>query len=187
MKIIKESDALAVNLACDFLRAGKIISFATDTVYGLAVDAANFKAVEALYKIKNRDKKKPIAIFVKDLAAAKKIFYFDKIAEKIAKEFLPGGLTLILKTRPQALKELASNLNQNDDGFLGFRIVDQKFIKNLLKKFDGILAVTSANPRDQEPAINASEVKKYFTISKLALLVDGGVAKQKIASTIVNL
>jgi tRNA A37 threonylcarbamoyladenosine synthetase subunit TsaC/SUA5/YrdC len=64
MKIIKESDLNAVELACDFLRQGKVISFSSDTVYGVAADAKNFDAVNTLYEIKNRDSKKPIAIFV---------------------------------------------------------------------------------------------------------------------------
>ena len=80
MLVVKEGDPDALNIACDFLCAGKIISFATDTVYGLAADATNHAAIATLYRIKNRDEKKPIAIFVKDLTTAKKIFYFFSAA-----------------------------------------------------------------------------------------------------------
>ena len=187
MLVIKENDKNAINLACEFLRNGKIISFATDTVYGLAVDASNFKAVEDLYKIKNRNKKKPIAIFVKDFEAAKKIFYFDEISQKICKKFLPGSLTLVLETKPEALRLLATNLNQNNDNFLGFRIIDSFFIKNLLEKFNGILAVTSANLSEEKSAITAQEVEKYFNNSKLDLLLDGGICREKTASTVIKI
>lgn len=187
MKIIAENDENAVDLACDFLRAGKIISFATDTVYGIAVDASNSQAIQKLYEIKNRDEKKPIAIFVKDLAAAKKIFDFDEVAQKIAEEFLPGSLTLVLKTKAQALSNLAANLNQNSDNFLGFRIVDNFFIKKLLEKFAGNLAVTSANKSGETAAISASDVQKYFQNSSLDLLIDGGICQQKIASTVAKI
>jgi L-threonylcarbamoyladenylate synthase len=187
MLVVKESDGDAIELACKFLRAGKIISFASDTVYGIAVDASNFKAVAALYEIKNRDPKKPIAIFVQNLAIAEKIFFFDEKSEKIAKNFLPGSLTLVLKTRKEAWSFLASNLNQNDDNFLGFRIVRNDFIEKLLKNFGGILAVTSANKSNQEAAVNATEVEKYFATSKLSLLVDGGSSKQKIPSTVAKI
>lgn len=173
------------NLANNSLRAGKIISFATDTVYGLAVDASNFNAVEDLYKIKNREKNKPIAIFLKNLEEAKKLFYFDEAAERISKKFLPGSLTLVLKTRPKAASLLASNLNQNNDGFLGFRILDQKFTQDLLEKFGGIIAVTSANPAGKKPSINSSEVKKYF--GDIDLVIDGGTCEKKIASTVVKI
>lgn len=187
MLIIKESDPNAVNLACEFLRAGKIISFTTDTVYGLAVDAANSKAVENLFALKKRDQKKPIAIFVKDLNAAKKIFYFDETAEKIAEKFSSESLTLILEKKPESTRLLAANLNQNDEKFLGFRIVNRDFIQNLLTKFAGILAVTSANPSTAKAAIRASEVEEYFAKSNLDLLVDGGKSEREIASTVIKI
>jgi len=185
MQIIKESDHNALELACDFLRAGKIISFACDTVYGIAVDAGNFKAVENLYKLKNRAKNKPIAIFLKDLEVAKKIFSFDKTSTEIAEKYLPGSLTLVLKTNVEALSNLASNLNQNDDGFLGFRITNYKFVQDLLEKFGGIIAVTSANLTNEKPAINAAEVEKYF--NDLNLLIDGGTCEKKVASTVAKI
>jgi tRNA A37 threonylcarbamoyladenosine synthetase subunit TsaC/SUA5/YrdC len=82
----------------------------------------------------------------------------------------------VLKTKENVKNILAENLNQNDDRFLGFRLVEKKFIKNLLQKFDGILAVTSANKSNHEASISADEVKKYFTNSKLALLIDGVIS-----------
>ena len=136
MLIIKESDTNALELACESLRLGKIVSFTADTVYGLAVDASNSKAVEALFALKKRDPKKPIAIFVKDLASAKKIFSFDEVAEKFAEKFASESLTLILETKPESSALLAPNLNQNDEKFLGFRIVNRDFIKNLLVNLD---------------------------------------------------
>lgn len=187
MLVVKESDSSALNIACDFLRAGKIISFATDTIYGLAADATNQAAISALYQLKNREEKKPIAIFVKDLATAKKIFYFDETAEKIAEKFSLGGLTLVLQKKSENPCKLASNLNQSDDEFLGFRIVDRTFIKNLLEKFGGILAVTSANISAQKSATTPEEIKKYFANSDLGLIVDGGKSATEIASTVVKI
>lgn len=184
MKVISEKDLDAVSIACEFLRAGKVISFATDTIYGIAVDASNFKAVEALYKIKKRDEKKPIAIFVKDLKAAKKIFYFNNLAKKISEKYFPGALTLVLKTKIKSASILAKNLNYNADGFLGFRIVDSNFIEKLLEKFDGALAVTSANLSGQKAATSATEIVKNLT--KLDLLISGKVSK-KTPSTVLKI
>jgi len=183
MLIINEENFEAASVASDFLRDGKIISFPTDTVYGLAVDASNIKAVDALYQLKNRDHKKPIAIFVKDLASAKKIFFFDKKAEEIAQKFFPGALTLVLKTRVEASQILAPNLNSNNDGFLGFRIVDSFFIKKLFEKFSGILAVTSANFSGEKEAKNSQEIKNKFP--KLDLIIDGKTSLQA-ASTVIK-
>ena len=186
MKIISENNSDAVALAKQFLQDGLLISFASDTVYGIACDASNSKAAERLYDLKNRDPKKPIAIFVKDLETAKKIFIFDELSEKIAQEFFPGALTLVLKTQPNIQIKISPDLNK-DNEFLGFRIVDRNFIKNLMANFDGVLAVTSANLAGQNPAASAKEVKKYFSNSKLDLLIDGGISQEKEASTVVKI
>jgi len=186
MKIISENNSDAVSLAKQFLQDGLLISFASDTVYGIACDASNSKAVQRLYDLKNRDPKKPIAIFVKDLETAKKIFIFDELSEKIAQEFFPGALTLVLKTQPNIQIKISPDLNK-DNEFLGFRIVDRNFIKNLMANFDGVLAVTSANLAGQNPAASAKEVEKYFSNSKLDLLIDGGISQEKEASTVVKI
>jgi L-threonylcarbamoyladenylate synthase len=184
MLIVNENDPNAATLASEFLRDGKIISFSTDTVYALAADASNFGAVETLYQIKNRDPKKPIAIFVKDLEAAKKIFFFEKKAEEIAKKFLPGALTLVLQTRNEAFSYIASNLNKNSDNFLGFRVVDNFFVKELFKKFDGILAVTSANISGATAATNPDEIKNI--LPNIDLLIEGEISHQP-SSTVAKI
>jgi L-threonylcarbamoyladenylate synthase len=184
MKIIDEKNPKAAELASEFLRDGKIVAFATDTVYGIASDASNTKAVEKLYRLKKRDEKKPIAIFLPNLSAAKKIFIFDEISEKIAKEFLPGALTLILETNNNSSSLLAANLNQNNDNSLGFRIVDSFFVKKIFEKFNGFLAVSSANLSNHEPAKSAVEVEKYFP--ELDLLVCGEFSS-KMPSTVAKI
>lgn len=186
MKVILENNKEALKLAVAYLREGKVISFATDTVYGIAADAENERAVECLYNLKKRDHQKPIAVFVKDIKAAEDIFYFDDISKKIAAKFLPGGLTLVLKQRPESLHKIAKNLNSDAKNFLGFRIVDRDFVKKLLAEFDGILAVTSANQAGEEPAVKAKEVADYFLNSDLDLVIDGGDLVQKNISTVVK-
>lgn len=183
MQVINEKDDDAAQVACELLKAGKIISFPTDTLYGLAVDASNSKAVSDLYKIKNRDHKKPITIFLRDLDAAKKIFSFDEKSKEIAEKYLPGALTLILKTRDDSLS-LSPNLNEDSNNFLGFRIVDSFFVRNLFKKFDGILAVTSANISGDKPAKDSDEVKENF--SNIDLIIKGKISKQQ-ASTVAKI
>lgn len=184
MLILNEQEKNAAEVASQFLQGGKVISFPTDTVYGFAVDASNDKAVATLYKIKNRDPEKPIAIFVKDLEVAKKIFFFDKKSEEIAQKFLPGALTLVLETRDEPLVYLASNLNNNSDNFLGFRIVNSFFVSELFKKFDGILAVTSANISGKKAATNPREIKENFP--DLDLLIEGEISHQP-ASTVAKI
>lgn len=186
MKIVPENNPNAISLACQMLRQGEVISFATDTVYGFAVDASNEKAVEKLYALKNRDAKKPVAIFVKDISDAKKIFHFEDSAKKIAEKFLPGALTLVLQQNNSDFCQIAKNLNREAENFLGFRIVNRDFIMKLMAEFSGILAVTSANLSGAEPANNSAQIEKYFANSNLSLIVDGGELSSKAVSTVVK-
>ena len=184
MLVIDEKKSNAVDVAIDFLQKGKVICFATDTVYGVAVDATNSKAVEGLYKLKKRDKNKPIAIFLKNLESAKKLFIFNDLASEIVEKYMPGDITVILKTTDFAKKILAKNLNNNDNDFIGFRIIDSYFVQKLFEKYNGILAVSSANEASQNPCISASLVKK--NLKNLDLLIVGKKTS-KISSTIVKI
>ena len=184
MKKINQLDKNAISEAKEFLNKGKIISFNCDTVYGLAVDASNSEAVLDLYKLKERNKDKPIVIFVKNIEVAKKVFKFNAKSLEIAKEYFPS-LTLILEKQENIPYKLANNLNEHDS-FLGFRILDNEFTQNLFSQFDGILAVTSANPSNEKPAINADMVEDYFKDSNI-LLIDGGDSKEKIASSVIKI
>lgn len=185
MKIISENNPNVINLACEALKNGEVIAFATDTVYGIACDAANRNAVKKLYDIKKRDEKKPIAIFVKNLAIAEEIFLFDELSKKIAQNFLPGSITLVLQKKIDSSIKLADNLNPQDNS-LGFRIVDRKFIAELMSNFAGVLAVSSANLSNQNPALTAKDVEKYFLNSTLKLIVDGNCKKNAEVSTVIK-
>jgi L-threonylcarbamoyladenylate synthase len=185
VKIISENNPNVINLACEALKNGEVIAFATDTVYGIACDAANRNAVKKLYDIKKRDEKKPIAIFVKNLAIAEEIFLFDELSKKIAQNFLPGSITLVLQKKIDSSIKLADNLNPQDNS-LGFRIVDRKFIAELMSNFAGVLAVSSANLSNQNPALTAKDVEKYFLNSTLKLIVDGNCKKNAEVSTVIK-
>ena len=184
MLVIDQKNSNAVDVAIDFLQQGKVICFATDTVYGVAVDATNPSAVERLYELKNREKNKPIAIFLKDLESAKKIFIFNSLSNSIVEKYIPGGITVILETNKFAQKILAKNLNNIDDDFIGFRIVDSYFVKELFKKYNGILAVSSANKAFKDACISANSVKK--NLKDLDLLI-AGKKTSKTSSTIVKI
>ena len=184
MLVIDEKKSNAVDVAIDFLQKGKVICFATDTVYGVAVDATNSKAVDGLYKLKKRDKNKPIAIFLKNLESTKKLFIFNDLASEIVEKYMPGDITAILKTTDYAKKILAKNLNNNDNDFIGFRIIDSYFVQKLFEKYNGILAVSSANEASQNPCISASLVKK--NLKNLDLLI-AGKKTSKLSSTIVKI
>lgn len=182
--ILSEKNPHSVEKIIALLKQGEVIAFPVDTIYGVAVDATNCAAVEKLYQLKKRDEKKPIAIFLPNIKAAQEIFTFDKTTKNIVEKYLPGALTVVAKVNENAKKILAKNLNKNDDNFLGFRIVDSFFVQNLFKKFDGILAVSSANISALQPAQSADEIAQYFP--ELALIISGEI-KYKRASTVIKI
>jgi len=184
MQIINQKDSNSVELAIKYLQAGKVICFATDTVYGVAVDATNPDAVERLYKLKNREQNKPVAIFVKDKKMAEKLFLINELSAKIIDKYMPGAITVILPTTNYAKKILAKNLNNNHNDYIGFRIVDSFFVRNLFNKFNGIIAVSSANKAFEDAGSNAGMVKK--NLKKLDLLIVGKKTS-KFSSTIVKI
>ncbi len=186
MKKIDINQQDCIKIACQYLKKGKIISFATETVYGLACDASNKNAVDELYSLKNRSHDKPIAIFVKDLDVAYDLLIFDDLAKNIAQKYLPGSLTMVLKKNKSSEIKLAENLNMHDE-FLGFRISSNDFVQKLMLDFDGVMAVTSANISGTKAANYDFEVEKYFANSKLDLLICNGACASKIASTVVKI
>jgi len=88
-----------VKIAVQSIKQGKVIVCPTDTIYGLIANVANKKAVERIFKIKKRSKKKPYPIFIKDLKQAKKIARIDKKQEKFLKRVWPGEITAVLKRK----------------------------------------------------------------------------------------
>ena len=130
--IISQYHQDSVNLAMQQLQQQQVIAIPTDTIYGLAVDATNFEAVEKLYALKKRENQKPIAIFVQNLAMAKEIFAFNELAEKLANLHMPGKITMILPAKENSFN-LATNLNYHHKT-IGFRFVDSFFVQKLLRQ-----------------------------------------------------
>lgn len=186
MKIVKQNDPGATKIAAEILKNDGIICFATETVYALACNGSSDIAVAKLYKVKQRDLKKPVAVFVKNLATAKKFFHFNKIEEAIAKKFMPGMITMVLKKKTTAKQKIkVSLLLNNNDQNLALRIPDHQFCLELLNEFDGIIAATSANLSNQPAAVDFTQSLQYFQ-NKIDLIIDGGVCVHKIASTVLK-
>lgn len=183
MLVITEQSQNAAEIAAQALKNNQVICFATETVYALACDTTSDIAVARLYEIKKRNPKKPIAVFIKDLKTAEKFLNFNDIEKKIAQNFMPGMITLILDKKPNSL---VSPLLNNNENTLGLRIPNHKFCLELLKNFDGVIAATSANISDQKEAIDYLQAVKYFK-NKVDLIIDGGVCQHKMASTVLKI
>ena len=143
--------------------------------------------IERIYKIKFRDRSKGLLLLVSDFEEALKVAEFNDISKKLAENFWPGQLTLILKRKEPNVIPLELTGFQNT---IGLRIPDNEIILrilNLLKEkgyFGGIIG-TSANYSGENPTISGEEVTKKI-LSPIDLIIDGGKSKSKIPSTIVD-
>lgn len=184
--MIPESSPEALPQAIKFLRAGEVISFATETVYALACDASNSDAVSRLYRLKEREAEKAIAIFTKNVEMATQYLTFNATQKKIAEHFMPGELTLILQKKTDSAAPALSPLLNKNGNSLGLRIPNHQFTLALLNAFDGVIAATSANKSGQPAAISADSSKIYFD-QKIPLIIDGGICRYQLPSTILKI
>ncbi|MDO8424498.1 MAG: L-threonylcarbamoyladenylate synthase [bacterium] len=176
MKSIKE--------AIRIIKNGGVIVAPTDTVYGLICDATNQKAVERLFKIKQRPKNKAVPIFVKDVETAKKLAEIDKAQEKFLEKVWPGKITAVLK-----LKNQRSKLYGVGKITVALRVPGSKLILELLKKTKKPLTGTSANVSGQPASGNVKEVLRQFEGRKYQpdLVIDAGSLPGSNPSKIIDL
>ena len=169
----------ALKAAYETLISGGIVAIPTDTVYGFAAIVHNETAIEKLYKIKERDQKKSIAVLLGDAEQAHLVAHeFPAKAQRLAKAYWPGALTIIIRKNAG----LPVNLTSND--LVGLRIPDCEFTRELIR-LTGPLAVTSANISGQPPAKSVSEFMEILG-SHLDLIIDGGPCSGGVPSSVIN-
>jgi L-threonylcarbamoyladenylate synthase len=162
------------------LQAGELVALPTETVYGLAGDASNPKAIKKIFDLKGRPKEQALSVLIEDKADME--IWATEIppyAVKLAEHFWPGPLTLILPKASYVNPLLTGHLSS-----IGLRVPAHPIALAVLKKFGRGLAAPSANSWGQAPPITAQEVAHYF-LSDL-WIIEGGHAKFGFASTIVD-
>ena len=163
---------------------GKVVAIKTDTVYGLICNAYDKKAVDKIYDLKSREKKKPLSIFVKSISDIEKYVSSDNLTKRnisIMEKYWPGALTIIFKKKDDTLSHLTEGKNS-----IGIRIPDDKLLLEILAMCDFPLAQTSCNISGEEPYENADKIRDRFGDS-IDLIVDGGRVIDKKPSTILSL
>ncbi len=176
-RILKPSQSAAAECA-KALSKGRAVIYPTETVYGLGVDATNRKAVRSLFEIKKRDPKKPVSVAVASLSQAKRIAEFNKSAIALAKSFLPGPMTIVLRSRV-SLPQITAR------GKIGIRIPKNSFVLLMLKKFGKPVTSTSANISGLKSASDTDQLDASL-VPLVDILIDGGETKHKTESTVVD-
>jgi len=168
--------------AAEIIKEGGVVAVPTETVYGLAADATNARAVKRIYKIKNRPQDNPLICHFDSFASAKKfVTAVPQYAEALAKSFLPGPVSLLLKL-PANSPLLPATGGRNS---VIIRVPDHSLFIKLLKKLDFPLAAPSANTSGKYSPTNAQMVEKDLG-KKIDGIIDGGQSKVGLESTIID-
>ena len=166
--------------AAELIKAGGLVIYPTETVYGLAADPFNRIAVLKVFGAKRRPLNKPLSVATSSLEKADELVFINEAARKIAGAFLPGPITMILKKKARLPKELTAGSEK-----LGIRIPDHPIALRLIE-LAGPITATSANITGQPAPTTAYEAKKQIGKS-VDFVLDGGECKIKEPSTVIDL
>ncbi len=165
--LTQESYETVLSDAVTALRNGELIVAPTETRYGLLVNASDSSALEKLYQAKQRPGFMPTAIFVNSYDEIFEYGELTQAAEKLAKAYLPGPLTLILTAKKPMEKYVVFK------GKIGIRYSGSKLMADLLSRIDFPLSATSANISGKNECESIEEIKNEFKDS-VALYIDSG-------------
>ena len=178
---IEPATAALLN-AVEYLRAGELVAFPTETVYGLGADARRDDAVRAIYAAKGRPSGNPLIVHVADLAAAKACAaHWPNLADRLAKQFWPGPLTLIVP-RGEGLSPLVSAGRHT----VALRCPKHPVAEALLCVFNGPIAAPSANRSGFTSPTTAQHVMAELS-GRVPLILDGGACDIGLESTVLDI
>lgn len=170
---IKEAAAL--------LKAGELVAFPTETVYGLGGNALSDAAVARIYETKGRPTFNPLIVHVPSLEGAKKYAVFSAAAETLAKKFWPGALTLVLPRREDCALSLLVSAGLDT---VALRVPAHPAAQALLKEVEIPIAAPSANKSGRVSPTEAAHVRADFGDD--VYILDGGACELGIESTVVD-
>lgn len=174
--------AQQVEKAAEIVKAGGVVAFPTDTVYGLGANPFIDKAVDRIYKVKGRARHLPLPILLADEAQVTDVIAsVSELAGLLMKHFWPGGLTLVL---PRAASFPGSATAGGDS--VAIRMPDHEVTLALIRRAGVPIIGTSANLSNQPSALTAQDVKDQLG-SAVDLVIDGGRCPGGVESTVVDL
>lgn len=155
----------------------KVIIFPTDTVYGIGTPIFDLDGIERIYRIKNRSKDKPLACLCANLKQIEEIAYVDDNAKKLINRFLPGGLTIILKSTEETISKIGYKT-------IGVRIPNHALALSILEEY-GPMLTTSVNDSGEVPINEYEEIMVKY--NKLVdRIYDSDLSSSNISSTVVK-
>ena len=183
MKNIYKNSQSNLNKAKKILNKNNIIAVPTETVYGLAGNAYSNESIKKIYKMKKRPRKNPLIIHYYNLKALKKDAHLDEKFFKLYRKFSPGPITYVVRKKENSKISLLANANLKT---IAIRFPKNKIIRKLLKNLKFPLAIPSANISSAVSPVSSSDVLDEFS-NKLNFILDGGISKIGLESTVINL
>ncbi len=180
-QVLPANDTEALAHAVRLLRAGKVIAFPTDTVYGVGAHGFNERAIDQLFLAKNRGRDKPIPYLLanqSDLALV--AIDIPHAAQVLAGKFWPGGLTLVVPAAARVPRVLTSGGDS-----IAVRVPHHPTTRALIDALRVPLAATSANISGARDPSTASQVLEQLN-GRVPLILDGGATRGNIPSTVVD-
>ena len=173
----------AIAEAARLLGRGALVAFPTETVYGLGADARNDRAVAAIFAIKGRPRINPLIVHWESGEAAAEVVAFDGRAKRLARQFWPGPLTLVLPRRADSGISLLCSAGLDT---LAVRVPAHPVARRLLAVFAGPVAAPSANRSGAVSPTSAAHVAESLG-DRIALILDAGRSPIGLESTVVDL
>ncbi len=182
--LLLESTQENINKAGEILRNGGLVGMPTETVYGLAADALNGKAVAKIFKAKGRPMDNPLIVHVAEFEDIEKFGLTAEIPEKakiLAKRFMPGPLTIIMKKSDIIPDEVSAGLET-----VAIRCPSHPVARALIRAAKTPLAAPSANLSGSPSPTTATHVMNDMN-GKIEAVIDGGASEVGVESTVITL
>jgi L-threonylcarbamoyladenylate synthase len=182
LKVTPENQARVIKIAAEHILAGKAIALPTDTLYGLAADPYNLKAVNEINRIKRRTVERALPLLVDSVDRAAEIAQNPpKLFFELSKKYWPGALTLVVDAAPGLPLKITGNT-----GKVGLRWPKAPVAEAVITACGRALTGTSANLTEKPPCTTAEDVIIQIG-DAVPLIIDGGPTPAHVASTVIEL
>lgn len=151
----------------EVLEEGKLVSYPTDTTYGIGCDLLNKRAIEKIYAIKKRDRRKPVSILCSSLKDLSRYAEISNSAYRILRRLLPGPYTFILPATPLVPKVMLT-----PQKMVGVRIPDCRIVRDMVEGLGRPLISTSATLEDGTILQDPEEIEKLFR-GRIEVVISG--------------